>query len=265
MPLLASARALESLVRDVAREAIMPHFLNATRSHKLDGSSVTVADMASQQALIKRLGQLKAAPVIGEEMSVDQQLECWYSGTEGVWCLDPIDGTTNFANGVPLFAVSVAFMVAGETQFGVVYNPTTDESFYAAKGHGAWLNGRRLPLREPATRLSDAVAGIDFKRIPDRLAINLVTRPPYYSQRNFGSSALEWCFAAAGRLDVYLHGGQALWDYAAGQLMLAEAGGVHGVLDGGPLRAEPLAKHAVVLAASPRLYEEWLAWLQQHR
>jgi fructose-1,6-bisphosphatase/inositol monophosphatase family enzyme len=265
VPLLAKARALESLVRDVARETIMPHFLNSARSHKLDGSSVTEADIASQRELIKRLPQLETVPVIGEEMSAEQQLECWTSGAEGVWCLDPIDGTTNFANGVPLFAVSVAFMVGGETQYGVVYNPTTDESFYAARGQGAWLNGKRLPLRPSATRLSNAVAGIDFKRIPNRLAANLVTQPPYYSQRNFGSSALEWCFAAAGRIDVYIHGGQALWDYAAGQLILEEAGGVYGVLDGGPLYAQPLAKRAVVLAASPRLYGEWLSWLQLHR
>jgi fructose-1,6-bisphosphatase/inositol monophosphatase family enzyme len=265
MPLLARARALESVVRDVAREAIMPHFLRAARELKEDGSSLTAADLASQQALIERLPEVLDAPVISEEMSAAQQLECWEAGQEGVWCIDPIDGTTNFANGVPLFAVSVAYLVGGETQFGVVYNPTTDESFYAAKGAGAWLNGRRLPLRQPASRLQLAVAGIDFKRIPNLLATHLVVTPPYYSQRNFGSSALEWCFVAAGRLDVYLHGGQALWDYAAGRLVLSEAGGSFGVLDGGPLEAAPLPKRAVVLAASPALYAEWLGWLQAHR
>lgn len=265
MPSLARARALESVVRDVARDAIMPHFLRTARVYKDDGSSLTSADLASQQALVARLPDVLDAPVISEEMSTEQQLECWEAGQEGVWCIDPVDGTTNFSNGLPLFAVSVAYMVAGETQFGVVYNPTTDECFYAARGEGAWLNGRRLPLRQPADRLDSAVAGIDFKRISDRLATSLVTRPPYYSQRNFGSSALEWCFIAAGRLDVYLHGGQALWDYAAGSLILEEAGGVHGVLDGGPLQFAPLPKRAVVIAASPALYREWLAWLHAKR
>ncbi|MEN3113337.1 inositol monophosphatase [Uliginosibacterium paludis] len=265
MPPLSRARALESVVRDVAREAIMPHFLRAAREFKEDGSSLTAADLASQQALLERLPEVLDAPVISEEMTAAQQLECWEAGQEGVWCIDPIDGTTNFANGIPLFAVSVAYMVGGETQFGVVYNPTTDESFYAARGEGAWLNGRRLPLRAPATRLNVAVAGIDFKRIPNTLAANLVMTPPYYSQRNFGSSALEWCFVAAGRLDVYLHGGQALWDYAAGRLILAEAGGSYGVLDGGPLEPAPLPKRAVVLASSPALHGEWLTWLQAHR
>lgn len=265
MPLLARARALESVVRDVARETIMPYFLQAIRQHKEDGSSLTAADVASQQALLEKLPELESAPVIGEEMTADEQLACWEAGQQGVWCIDPIDGTTNFANGVPLFAVSVAFLVQGETQFGVVYNPTTDESFYAARGCGAWLNGQRLPLRRTAGKLKLAVTGIDFKRISDRLASNLVVKPPYYSQRNFGSSALEWCFVAAGRLDAYLHGGQALWDYAAGSLILEEAGGVYGVLDGGPLIPAPLPKRAVVLASDPALYGEWLKWLQAHR
>lgn len=265
MPLLARARALESVVRDVARDAIMPHFLHAARELKDDGSSLTAADLASQQALLERLPEVVNAPVISEEMTPEQQLECWENGQEGVWCIDPIDGTTNFANGIPLFAVSVAYLVGGEPQFGVVYNPTTDESFYAAKGAGAWLNGRRLPLRPPPGSVKLAVAGIDFKRIPNKLAAALVVTPPYYSQRNFGSSALEWCFVAAGRLDVYIHGGQALWDYAAGSLILAEAGGCYGVLDGGPLEPEPLPKRAVVLASSPALYAEWSAWLQTHR
>lgn len=264
MPLLARARALESVVRDVAREAILPHFLHAQRSHKADGSSLTEADLASQQALLARLPEVQGAPVIGEEMTAEQQRECWEDGQEGVWCIDPIDGTTNFANGVPLFAVSVAYLVGGETQYGVVYNPITDESFYAAAGAGAWLNGRRLPLRDARPPLQQAVAGIDFKRLPPVLAAALVQMPPYYSQRNFGSSALEWCFVAAGRLDVYIHGGQALWDYAAGRLVLAEAGGVSSALDGQPLVADPAAKRAVVLARDAALHAEWLAWLQEH-
>ena len=263
-PQLAQARALESLVRDVARDAILPRFMKAVRQHKSDGSSLTEADLAAQKALIARLPEIRDAPVIGEEMTPAQHRELWRNGTEGIWCIDPIDGTTNFANGIPLFAVSVAWMVDGETQFGVVYNPVTDEAFYASLGQGAWLNGTRLPLRKPAKQLAGAVAGIDFKRLPADLAAALVTQKPFYSQRNFGSSALEWCFVAAGRLDVYVHGGQALWDYAAGRLILSEAGGTSSLLDGTPLLAEPLKKSVVVLAANPVLHAQWLGWLQRH-
>ncbi len=261
---MAQVRALESIVRDVARETILPRYMKAARQHKSDGSSVTEADLAAQKALIARLAEIHDAPVIGEEMSPAQHRERWRNGAEGLWCIDPIDGTTNFANGIPLFAVSVAWMVDGETQFGVVYNPVTDEAFYASLGQGAWLNGTQLPLRKAAKQLAGAVAGIDFKRLPTGLAAALVTRKPFYSQRNFGSSALEWCFVAAGRLDVYIHGGQALWDYAAGSLILAEAGGCSSLLDGKPLHVEPPAKSTVILAANPGLHAQWLEWLQQH-
>ena len=124
MPLLARARALESVVRDVARDAIMPHFLRAVREYKADGSSLTQADEASQQALLERLPEVLAAPVIGEEMTPEEQLECWNAGQEGLWCIDPIDGTTNFSNGIPLFAVSVAYLVNGETHFANSTNPS---------------------------------------------------------------------------------------------------------------------------------------------
>ncbi|MFT4171752.1 MAG: inositol monophosphatase family protein [Rhodocyclaceae bacterium] len=265
MAKLARALALESIVRGVAREVIVPRFLHITRERKLDGSSLTEADLASQRALCERLPDLLDAPIIGEEMTDAEQQAHWAEGKSGLWCIDPIDGTTNFSNGIPVFAVSVAYLVDGVTEFGVVYNPVRDEAFYAERGAGAWLNGTRLPLRAPATTLDDAVAGIDFKRVEPALAAHLVRTPPYYSQRNFGSSALEWCFVAAGRLDVYLHGGQALWDYAAGRLVLEEAGGVHGVLGGGPLIADPARKSTVVLAADLPLYQQWQAWLQQHR
>ena len=144
----------------------------------------------------------------------------------------------------------------------MVYNPITDESFYAARGAGAFLNGTELPLRAGATSLRDAVAGVDFKRISHHLGDELAVRPPYYSQRNFGSSALEWCFVAAGRLDVYVHGGQMLWDYAAGRLILAEAGGQAEALDGGQLMSGPAIKRGVIAAASPALFAEWSAWIK---
>ena len=103
---------------------------------------------------------------------------------------------------------------------------------------------------------------MDFKRISHHLGDELAVRPPYYSQRNFGSSALEWCFVAAGRLDVYLHGGQMLWDYAAGRLILAEAGGQAEALDGGQLMSGPAIKRGVIAAASPALFAEWSAWIK---
>ena len=259
---LARARALESLVRDIARDEILPRYLKSARNRKADGSLFTEADMASQQRFSEALPAFLPGAVLGEEMTAAEQAALWRDGARGLWCIDPIDGTTNFANGIPLFAVSIAYLVDHEPVLGVVYNPITDESFYAARGAGAFLNGTELPLRAGASSLRDAVAGVDFKRISHHLGDELAVRPPYYSQRNFGSSALEWCFVAAGRLDVYLHGGQMLWDYAAGRLILAEAGGVAEALDGGVLMSGPAIKRGVIAATSPALFAEWSAWVK---
>ena len=259
---LARARALESLVRDIARDEILPRYLKSARNRKADGSLFTEADMASQQRFSEALPAFLPGAVLGEEMTAAEQAALWRDGARGLWCIDPIDGTTNFANGIPLFAVSIAYLVDHEPVLGVVYNPITDESFYAARGAGAFLNGTELPLRAGASSLRDAVAGVDFKRISHHLGDELAVRPPYYSQRNFGSSALEWCFVAAGRLDVYLHGGQMLWDYAAGRLILAEAGGQAEALDGGQLMSGPAIKRGVIAAASPALFAEWSAWIK---
>jgi len=261
---LGRARALESLVREIARDEILPRYLKTARNRKSDGSLFTEADLESQRKLAEALPRLAHGAVLGEEMNAEEQARVWHEGRKGLWCIDPIDGTTNFANGIPFFCVSVAYLIDHEPRFGVVYNPVTDESFYAAKGAGAYLNGVELPLRAPAANLDDAVAGVDFKRISHHLGDELAVRPPYYSQRNFGSSALEWCFVAAGRLDVYIHGGQMLWDYAAGQLILAEAGGQAAALDGGTLAAGPAVKRGVVAAATPTLFEQWHRWLRAH-
>ncbi|MBN8441123.1 MAG: inositol monophosphatase family protein [Thauera sp.] len=259
---LTQAQALESLVRNIARDEILPRYLKSARNRKSDGSLFTEADLASQARFTDALPTLMPGAVLGEEMNAAEQARLWAEGRDGLWCIDPIDGTTNFANGIPFFAVSIAYLVGHQPQFGVVYNPVTDEAFYAARGAGAFLNGSALPLRAAAPSMGDAVAGVDFKRISNRLADELAVRPPYYSQRNFGSSALEWCFVAAGRLDVYLHGGQMLWDYAAGALILAEAGGAAAALDGGTLMAGPAVKRGVIAAATPSLFADWSAWLK---
>jgi 3'(2'), 5'-bisphosphate nucleotidase/myo-inositol-1(or 4)-monophosphatase len=262
--LLAKARLLESLVRGIAAEEILPRYLKVSRGRKADGTLFTEADLATQRRLIEILPTLLPGPVLGEEMSGETQARLWGTGRGGLWCIDPIDGTTNFINGIPFFAISIAWLVDHEPHLGVIFNPINGECFLAARGAGAFLNDEVLPLRRTTRRLREAVAGFDLKQVSPHLADELVTRPPYYSQRNFGSSALEWCFLAAGRFDVYMHAGQMLWDYAAGKLILAEAGGQACSLDGGTLSAGPAVKRSVIAAANPLLFAEWHAWLQSH-
>src|SRR5690606_35246464 len=133
---LSRARALESVVRDISRDVILPRHLKTARQKKNDASLFTEADLESQRPSAIALPGLAPGPVLGEEMSPEQQARLWSEGKRGLWCIDPIDGTTNFANGIPFFAVSIAYLMDHEPRFGVVYNPVTDECFYAAAGAG---------------------------------------------------------------------------------------------------------------------------------
>lgn len=241
----------------------MPRYMTAVRERKADGSLLTEVDLAAQNWLTLRLPQLIDRPVLGEEMTEAEQRLRWLQGADGLWIIDPIDGTTNFANGIPYFGTSVAYYRGGRPQFACVFNPASDEAYYAEVGQGAYLNGTRLPLRQPHAALSDCVAGVDFKRLPRRLADRLAIHPPYYSQRNFGSSVIEWCFLAAARLDLYLHGGQMLWDYAAGRLILEEAGGFVCSLEQDDFDQADIWRRAAVGATHPSAFSAWVRWLRQ--
>lgn len=263
----ADARMLEPLievVRGVASREIMPRYLKVAHSRKADGSLFTEADIAAQEALKLGLCSLIDIPVVAEEMTQQEQAEQWLEGAAGLWCVDPIDGTSNFVNGLPYFAVSVALMRHGRPVLGVVYDPVADEAFYAASGQGAFLNGEPLPIKTAFPSLRNAMAGVDLKRLDHALARHLVSAPPYMSQRNYGASALEWCYAAAGRYDVYLHGGQRLWDYAAGALIMTEAEGQICALEQDDFWQAPLWRRSVIAALDPSLFASWKSWLRAH-
>lgn len=260
-PLLAATVAV---VREVAAREVMPRFLNTAHSRKGDGSVVTEADIAAQQALAPALRALVDCAFVGEEMTRGEQDQAWLDGSEALWCVDPIDGTSNFACGLPSFAISVALMRGGRPVLGVIYDPVADEAFQAEAGRGAWLNDTPLPLRRRQVPLRQAMAGIEFKRLDRALAATLTAKAPYCSQRNYGSSALEWCYAAAGRFDVYLHGGQKLWDYAAGWLIFQEAGGRCASLDQDEFWDGGVWEKSVIAALDPALFAEWKAWLRAH-
>ncbi len=261
--------AAVALVREVAQREIIPRFLRVSHGQrKDDGSLCSEADLAAQRFLLERLTDIYPCPIVGEEMPTAMQQASWQEGSSdesGLWCIDPIDGTTNFINGLPCFAVSIAWMRARRTRLAVTYNPITDEMFYAREGNGAYLNGRRLPLREVTADIGRAVGGVDFKRIPKPLADRIAVAPPFYSQRNFGSSTLDWCNLAAGRLDLYLHGGQMLWDYAAGSLILREAGGQMCTLAYDDYEADDVWRRPVIAALNPVVFAAWRNWVRQYR
>jgi len=255
-------KALMATVREVALVEVMPRFLKVARERKADGSLFTSADLAAQDALFAKLPAISDAPIVSEEMRHEQQVEQWLAGDRGLWCVDPIDGTSNFVNGLPYFAISVAYMRGGRPELGAVYDPVADEMFAAQRGHGANLNGEPLPIREHVPPLAEAMAGIDLKRLPRKLARVIAARPPFFSHRSYGASTLDWCYTAAGRFDVYLHGGQKLWDYAAGSLILAEAGGHMCSLEHDDFWAAPLWQRSVIAARGRQLFEAWKLWVR---
>ncbi|MDX8385618.1 MAG: inositol monophosphatase family protein [Gallionella sp.] len=255
-------KAVIAAVKLVAAEEIMPRYLKVAYQHKDDGSLCTEADIEAQAALIKKLQAILNVPVLGEEMTASEQQKMWEEGKEGLWCVDPIDGTSNFARGLPYFAVSVALLHDRKSVLGVVYDPVANEMFAAERGRGVFLNGQKLSARESVGELSQALAAVDLKRLKKNLVTKLVTKTPYASQRNFGASTLDWCYAAAGRYDLYLHGGQKLWDYAAGSLILTESGGNACSIEGEDFNQCDIRVRSVIVARNEKLFDEWKAWVQ---
>ncbi len=271
---IASTSARESigaLLRAAAFAQILPRAHAPGARLKDDGSWVTDADIAMQRAVQAELAtRWPAVPLLGEEMSAQRQAallrdEAAAPDGPGLWVLDPLDGTSNFAAGLPAFGPSLAWLQGGRVRAGWVFDVMRDELFSAVDGGGAWLGAQPLQAPRRDRPLRRAIACVDFKRLPAALAARLATAPPYASQRAIGSVALEWCWVAAGRFDVYLHGAQGLWDYAAGQLILAETGGVSRTLDGDPVFDHTLHRRSALCAADPALLEAWSAWLAQAR
>jgi len=255
-------KAAVAAVKLVTAEEIMPRYLKVAHHHKNDGSLCTEADIAAQSALTKRLQGILNVPVLGEEMTAAEQREIWDAGQEGIWCIDPIDGTSNFVHGLSYFAVSVALIREGNSVLGVVYDPVANEIFAAEFGKGAFLNGEKLVGRESPGTLKQSLASVDMKRLKKKLAAQLAASPPYSSQRNFGASALDWCYTATGRYDLYLHGGQKLWDYAAGLLILQESGGHVSCIENDEFSRCDVWQRSVIAARDKKLFEEWKNWIR---
>jgi myo-inositol-1(or 4)-monophosphatase len=252
---------LKDVLRELAREELMSRFHHVRVMFKEDGSLVTEADRAMQQAVRHYLERhWPEYAFLGEESSCNTQEEA-LSRSGGCWILDPLDGTTNFAHGFEMFTCSLALSVGEEVVLGIVYDPVRDELFAARRGLGAELNGVPLRIATAAESLAASLALVDYKRLPVKLAVALVEAPPFASQRNLGTVALDWCWMAASRADLYLHGGQKLWDYAAGQLIFSEAGGASCTLAGEPVPVNFMEARSAVAAGTPGLLQAWRAHL----
>jgi myo-inositol-1(or 4)-monophosphatase len=184
---------------------------------------VTDVDHRSEKAVIQHIR--RAFPdhaILAEESGAQYEHTCR-------WIIDPLDGTTNFIHGIPMFAVSIALEIAGELQLGVVYEPVRKELFVAEKGCGATLNDRRIYVSSHRTLSHCLLAtGFPFRtldHVDGYLRIFRSVMTQVSGIRRPGSAALDLCYLAAGRVDGFWELNLSPWDIAAGALMIEEAGG----------------------------------------
>jgi len=212
---------------------------------------VTEVDQAAEQAIIEVL--LTAYPghgILAEESGRAHGAK----DSDYLWIIDPLDGTTNFIHGFPVYAVSIALALKGQVQQAVVYDPTRNDLFYASKGRGAFLNDKRLRVSK-RNRMADSLIGTGF---PFRKGDNFkryvqmfeAVMPNCAGLRRPGAAALDLCYVAAGCYDGFFETGLNPWDIAAGSLMITEAGGLIGNFTG---EADYLYQREVV-AGNPKIY-----------
>ena len=179
------------------------------------------------------------------------------------WIIDPLDGTTNYAHGIPIVGVSIALEVDGQTRLGVVYDPNLEECFVGERGKGASLDGQRLCVSGTPT-LNESLLATGFPYSIREIPRNNLAEFGAFSRRcqgvrRMGSAVLYFCYVAAGRLDGYWELRLGPWDAAAGALMVEEAGGRVTNLDGGSLDRERPA----VVASNGRIHDEMLRVLKE--
>ena len=229
-----------------------------TVNTKAPNDFVTEVDHAAEAAIIETL--LDAYPghaILAEESGRTHGAK----DSEYIWIIDPLDGTTNFIHGLPMYCVSIALSFRGQLQQGVVYDPARNDLFIASKGRGAFLNDRRLRVSK-RNRMNDALIGTgfpfrrgdDFKRYMQMLGMVMqscagVRRP--------GSAALDLCHVAAGAYDGFFEPGLSPWDMAAGALMVTEAGGLIGNFTG----ESDFLYQKEVIAGNPKIYGQLVQML----
>lgn len=212
---------------------------------------VSDADRAAEKAVIDCI--LKHYPdhaILAEESG--QQGE-----SDTIWIVDPLDGTTNYLHGFPVFAVSIGVQVKGRMEHGVVYDPMRQELFTASRGQGAQVDGRRIRV-SGQKQLERALVGTGFpyRRVDAELG-------PYMDMlakilkstsgvRRPGAAALDLAYVAAGRLDAFWETGLKSWDLAAGSLIIREAGGMVSGLDG----SENYLDTGHILTGTPKIYRD---------
>jgi len=228
----AAMKAGRSLSRDFGEVQ------NLQVSMKGPGDYVSQADRKAEDIIFAELS--RARPGYGFLM--EERGAVSGDDDQHRWIVDPLDGTTNFLHGIPIFSVSIALERQGQIVAGVVYNPAMDELYTAERGGGAFLNDRRLRVAA-RTKLSDAVIGCGVPHLGRGRHGNFLIElrnvmAEVSGIRRLGSAALDLAYVAAGRMDGFWEDGLSAWDIAAGMLLIREAGGFVSDLNGGQTMLE---------------------------
>ncbi len=187
-------------------------------------SLVTYVDKSAEKILVEGLQQiLPEATFLTEENTIESKQGDWQ------WIIDPLDGTTNFIHSVPVFGVSVGLRYQDEMQIGVVTEVSRNECFYAAKGHGAFCNGKKIYVSQ-TEQLKDALVATGFPYYDYSLLNNYISLFKHLMTntrgiRRLGAASIDLCYTACGRFDAFFEYSLSPWDVAAGALILQEAGG----------------------------------------
>lgn len=237
---------------------------HTVRRKSSDIDLVTEADLASERLIVDAIrARFPEHTILSEEGLGD--LQAITGETRCLWLVDPLDGTVNYAHGYPAWAASLALAERGQVVLCVSYDPLRDELFWAERGREAWCNGERLHV-SATSRLRDALLATGFAYLRATLADNNLAEfgavmPRVQGVRRAGAAVLDLAHLAAGRLDAYWEMHLQPWDWAAGWLLVEEAGGV--VTD---LRGAPWSLGTNNLAASNGLlHDKLLAMLKQAR
>jgi myo-inositol-1(or 4)-monophosphatase len=231
---------------EIAREAgsLLAHYYERRIGYELKGDYdlVTEADRASEKLVVERLNSyFPTHSVLGEESGLHDK------NSEYRWYVDPLDGTTNFAHGYPMFNVTMGLEHNGEMICGVIFDPLRQEMFAAELGGGAFLNGHRIHVSK-VLRLEEALLSTGFPSRKRHENVNIhffhQVAMVTHGVRRGGSAAIDLAYAACGRLDGFWEFGLNPWDMAAGLLLVREAGGRTTDMRGGPALLD--GKHIAV-------------------
>jgi len=247
------ATAVEAVVRagELQRSRFGSH-INVKKKGAID--LVTEIDLEVERVFRAMIAErFPDHAVLAEEMGETG------AGARYRWVFDPLDGTSNYAHGIPIFCSTLALEIDGVVTVGAIFDPNRNELFTAERGVGAWLNGERLHVSDTAT-LSDAmlVTGFPYdvrERLDDYLGLFGAYLSKARAVRRLGSAAIDLCWTAAGRMDAFWERGLQVWDMMAGALIVQEAGGCVTAIDGGPW--QPFDGH--VLASNGHVHDEMVA------